>query len=266
MARVINMVKVGGSDDEWLAELIKDGTADVQIVIPDDLTYKEVMSGIDRCTSSLDKLGRIGNVLGVMLGRYMALVAKRPEIFRKAGYDSLLDFENAKIIDKIGHGTLWDYKKISEAFPTMPLREFQTIRKGNLLDASKVLEGKSESQVTEIVAKAKELPNKAFREWLVEESHTGKGELQGSSLLVSGNHAEIEELKGLLNDPRCRRFYCEDGGDPNKVRHIDQLLCALKESTTEWPPEEQLEIPPHAPDSEQPAGMSCGPADKGDGW
>lgn len=266
MAPPTNLLRITSNEDEFLYSLLKGSKEPLNFAIPEDMAYREVMTGISRCTSYLDKIGRMGNMLGAVLGRYMALVAKRPEIYQRAGYNDLLAFEQGEILDKIGHGTLWDYKRISEAFPTMPLKEFQSIRKNNLLDAAKVVEGKSEAQVTEIVQKAKELPNKAFREWLEEESHTGKGELQGASLLVSGNHAEIEELKSLLNDPRCRRFYCEDGWDPNKVRHIDQLLCALKESTTEWPPEEQLEIPPHAPDSEQPAGMLCGPADNGDGW
>lgn len=254
MPKVINMVKVGVTDDEWLADLIKGGKSNVGLVIPDDLTYGDVMTGIGRCTSSLDKLNRTGNVIGVMLGRYMALVSKRPEIFRKAGYDTLLAFEQAEILDKIGHGTLWDYKRIGEAFPQMPLKEFQAIRKGNLLDAAKVVAGKSEAQVTEIVEAAKALPNKEFKSWLEDHDHAGKGELDGASLLVAGSKAEIDRLKALLADPRCRKWACNDGGDPDKVRHIDQLLAAVEESSTEWPREEQMDMPPHASNHEEPNG------------
>lgn len=234
-----DIVKMSASENEFLAELLKERKTELNFAVPEDMTFKDVMSGIRLCASYLGKLERVGNMIGAVLGRYMALVAKSPEMFKKAGYPTLEAFEQGEILDKIGRTTLWDYKKISEAFPTMPLEEFRQIRKGNLLDAAKVIEGKSEKQVTEIVAKAKELPNKAFREWLEDESHTGKGDLDGASLLLTGTKAEIDEIKGMLGDRRCQRYFGE--------RHVDQVLGALKESTTQWPEEEQAEIPPHAP-------------------
>lgn len=234
-----DLVKLSANEDEFLAELLKERKTELAFAVPEDMTFKDVMSGIRLCASYLGKLERVGNMIGAVLGRYMALAAKSPEMYKKMGYPTLEALEQAEILDKIGRTTLWDYKKISEAFPTMPLEEFRNIRKGNLLDAAKVIEGKSETQVTEIVAKAKELPNKAFREWLEEESHAGRGELDGGSLLLTGTKAELDELKGLLADRRCQKYFGE--------RHIDQVLGALKESTTQWPEEEQPDIPPHGP-------------------
>lgn len=246
MAPPQELVKLSHAEDAFLAELIKGRKLSLEVSIPEDIEPDTAVRTVRSYCSMLKKLERAGNQVGLALGRIMDIASRNPEIYRHGGYKTLQEFEESEILDKIGRATLWDYKKISAAMPEQPLERLAKMPKGNLLDAAKVIEGKSPKQREEILSKAEELPNAPFREWLGKSAHADPSQLDGASYLLVGTKEQVDELKAHLEDPRFWAFTgCSE-------RHpLTGVLCAIAESQSEWPAEAEPDIPPPTPIHEE---------------
>lgn len=227
------LLKWSNNEDEFIRDILKDKQLTLDTVIPDEMDIREVLSGIKACVSVVGKLDRARDMVGPLLGRFMALVVKRPEIYEKAGFDSANDFEKAEILDKIGHSSLWEYKRIYEVLPALPMDQYVVVGKGKLLDIAKVCKTThaTEGQTKELLDKAVEpkMTREKFRTFLEGESGlASRGDLSGATYPLNGSAAQVTELREFLADARFVAFAESD-------QPITMLLRAIHESSTEWP-------------------------------
>lgn len=227
------LLKWSNNEDEFIRDILKDKQLTLDTVIPDEMDIREVLSGIKACVSVVGKLDRARDMVGPLLGRFMSLVAKRPEIYERAGYDSLDAFEKGEILEKIGHGTVWEYRKIYEAIPNLPMDQYAVIGKGKLSDIAEVCRTThaTEGQTRQLLEKAVEpnMTRKKFRTFLEGESGlASKGDLSGATYPLNGSAAQVTELREFLADARFVAFAESD-------QPITMLLRAIHESSTEWP-------------------------------
>ena len=223
------LVKLSSAEEDLASAILKQRKISISESVPEDIDARECLANIKSCTSALRKLNGATSLIGAYLGRHMAIMARRPEIFEAAGYTSLDEYEKAEILDKIGHGTVWNYKAVSEAFPSIELGRITKIRTGNLIRAAKVCKDASDSQKAKVLDKAEELPLKEFKVWIEEKSGlSGKGATSGASFPLMGSEEQISELKEFLADKRFRAFAETD-------QPVAMLLAAIKDSASDWP-------------------------------
>lgn len=233
MSGPTQLLKWSSNEDEFIRDILKDKQLTLEAVIPDEMDIREVLAGIKACVSVVGKLDRAKDRVGPLLGRFMSLVAKRPEIYEKAGYDSLDSFEKGEILEKIGHGTVWEYRKIYEAIPSLSMDQYAVIGKGKLLDIARVCRTTkaTDGQTQKLIEKATE-PNMTrdkFRTFLEEESGlVSKGDLSGATYILMGSASEVTELKEELADQRFDAF-------AESTQPIKKILRAIQESKSEWP-------------------------------
>ena len=232
-------------DDSFLTTIKKRRKKSLTETVPDDIDPREALANIKECVMYLGELGNATSAVGAILGRHMAIAAKRPEIYEAAGYDSLKAFEQAEIIDKVSHGSVWSYKAINEAFPDITIEQVLTTGSTNLLRAARVCKSidASPSQRKKILDKAGELNTAQFTVEM--EKITGKGSTTTDSFLLIGSSADLAMLKEDLADPHIE----EVTGATTPLGKILAALAMLK--AEELPPQANEEIQVGAPDVEE---------------
>lgn len=233
MSGPTQLLKWNSNEDEFIHDILKDRQLTLESVIPDDMEIREVLAGIHACVSVVSKLDRARDRIGPLLGRFMAVVVKRPEIYEKAGYDSATALEKAEILDKIGHSSLWEYKKIYEILPSLPMDQYAVIGKGKLVDIATACKASNatDKQKNKLLEKAVEpnMTREKLKTYLEQESGlVSKGDLSGATYPLNGSSAQITELREFLADERFISFAESD-------QPIAMLLRAIHESSTEWP-------------------------------
>src|SRR5580704_15118456 len=98
------------SSDDIIGEILKQGKKALSEAIPDDMETREVLAAVNRCASAIKVFGNATSIIGAYLGRHLAVVAARPEIYQAAGYDNLREYELCEVSGKVSHGALWNYK------------------------------------------------------------------------------------------------------------------------------------------------------------
>jgi hypothetical protein len=222
------LITLTASEEDLASVILKQRKISLSESVPQDIEPRECLANIKSCTSALKKLGGATRLIGAYLGQHMAIMAKRPEIYEAAGYSSLDAYEKAEILDKIGHGTVWNYKLIAERFPNLELGRISKIRTDNLLTAAKICKDASDSQKSKILDKAEELPVEEFREWVEQKSGlSGKGETTGATFPLMGSTAEITELKEWLADSGLIEWAGTD-------KPVGIILAAIQSATSEF--------------------------------
>jgi hypothetical protein len=219
------------ADDSFLAAVLKRKKRSLLETVPEDIEPREALANIKECVASLNKLGNTTSVIGAILGAHMALAAKRPEIYEAAGYPSLREFEKAEIVDKVSHGSAWNYKLVAEQFPQSSVEEVLQIGSTNMLRAARVCKSTdaSPAQKKKILEKAAELNTEKFKEWVEEKSGlSAPGETSTDSFQLIGSAAQITELKEHLAEPQFKEFAQSD-------TPIGMVLAAIQESKDLWP-------------------------------
>ena len=215
------------ADDSFLASVLRRKKRSLTETVPADIDPREALANIKECVSSLNKLGNATSVVGAILGAHMAIAAKRPEIYEAGGYDSLRAFEQGEIVDKVSHGSVWNYKLTAEQFPEMTVEQVLATGSTNLVRAARVCKssGASASQKKKILEKAAELPTAQFTEWIETKSGVSeKGGTTTDSFLLIGSSAEVLTLKEDLADPHIE----EVTGSTTPLGKILAALAMLK--------------------------------------
>lgn len=223
------------NNDVLIAEILKHGSEALSEAVPDDIAADLALANVSRCTNALGALGKATSLIGAWLGRHMAVIATRPDIYEAAGYTSANDYEKGEIIGKISHGALWTYRAIAVAFPQLAVDEVVSIGSTNLGRAALVCKriGANEKQREQILVEAAKRDTKAFKQYLEQESGLcSNGETSTASFEIIGSAAEIGEIKALLAD---EGLIAKVGlGSP---RAIDIILAALQSFSAEEVPE-----------------------------
>lgn len=223
------LVRLSASEESFVQSLLKGKKHSLAELVPEDIDAREALTNIRESTGALRKLGRATSVIGAYLGKVMAIVAKRPEIWEKAGYASFSEFESKEILDKIGRGTGWNYRSVAEAFPGLSLDEISSMKTTNLIRAAKVVKatGATESQKKKILENIN-MPVEEFTEWIENQSGlSSKGDTSTASITLIGSAAQVEELKAWLNDKGFREW----AGTENP---LGMVLAAIQEATTQF--------------------------------
>lgn len=232
------------ADDSFLASVLRRKKRSLTEAVPADIDPREALANIKECVSSLNRLGNATSVVGAILGAHMAVVAKRPEIYEAAGYESLKSFEQAEIISKVSHGSVYNYKAIHEAFPEITIQEVLDTGSTNLVRAARVVKSigdASPSQKRKILDKAAELDTGAFTDWLETKSGVaGKGDTTTDSFLLIGSSAQIAELKQWLADSGLTDWAGTD-------QPVEVVLRAIQAATAEFTSPAAEEIQTGAP-------------------
>ena len=231
-------------DDSFLASVLRKKKRSLLESVPDDIDPREALANIKECVGALNKLGNATSFVGAMLGAHMAVVAKRPEIYEAAGYDSLCAFEEGEIISKVSHGSVYNYKLIAEQFPETPVETVLEIGSTNMVKAAQLCKSiaASPAQKKAVLEKASELNTAGFKAHV--ETITGKGATTTESFPLIGPGDKIAELKEHLADPR----FIEFAGASSP---LEMILAAIEESSSVWPHEEEKPLQTGTP---------------GDGW
>jgi hypothetical protein len=224
-------------DDSLIARALKPAGKKRSLTetVPEDIEPREALANIKECVSNLNKLGNATSVVGAILGKHMAIMAKRPEIYEAAGYDSLKAFEQAEIVGKISHGSVFNYKLIAEQFPEMPVEQVLETGSTNLVRAARVCKSieASPAQKKKILEKATELNTQAFTEWIEKKSGVSEpGATTTDSYLLIGTSAQITELKEHLAEPQFKEFAQTDTA-------VGMVLAAIQESRDLWPKDQK---------------------------
>ena len=215
-------------DDSFIATVMRRKKRSLTEAVPEDIEPREALANIKECVSSLNKLGNATSVVGAILGQHMAIMARRPEIYEAAGYASLREFEQAEIVDKISHGSVWNFKTIAETFPEEPVERILEIGSTNLVKAARVCKSieASPSQKKKILEKAAELNTAQFTHWVEQRSGvSAPGETSTDNFLLIGSSAQIAQLKEALAD----QGFVEWAGTNQP---IGMLLAAIQEATS----------------------------------
>ncbi len=219
-------------DDSFLASVLRRKKRSLTETVPPDIDPREALANIKECVTSLNKLGNATSVVGAILGAHMAVVAKRPEIYEAAGYDSLTAFEKAEIIDKVSHGSVYNYKLIAEVFPDTPIEEVLQIGSTNMVRAARTCNSieASPAQKKKILEKAAEMNTAVFKEDMEKLLGGGKGSTDTDSLTLIGPANEIADLKEDFAEPRFHEF-------AGSTTPLGMVRAAVDESKSIWPKE-----------------------------
>ncbi len=230
MKKVLDLERLSGSENEFIARILKGGRESVAAVVPDDMEPREVLAAIRSCVSADVELESIRGRIAPVLGRLMALLAGNPEILEKSGYTTIKEFEEAELIQKgISHGTLWASKAVYTVFPALSLDQYGKIGTVNLGNAARALKGKdaSPAQKQRVLKEAEERTGEGFKQYLVESGLVTQGELAGASFVLTGNKDQMEEFESYLANP----FLQEAAGSHHALTLV---LACMRESSSEW--------------------------------
>lgn len=226
-------------DNSYLASTLRHPKWSLAKAVPDDLAPHQALANIRELVGGLNRVGNVASTIGVLLGAHLALCRKRPEIYESA-YASLAEFEKAEIIDKISHGSVWNWKRVSETFPDATVGQLLEAGSTNLLRGAKALPpDASPKQREEFLEKAAELNTAQYTAWVESSGLSAPGETTTSSFTIIGNTSEIVELKEKLAEEHLMQLAEHLLGNR---RSISVILAALAAFTAEEvPPEEQHE-------------------------
>jgi hypothetical protein len=205
--------------------------------VPEDIDPREALANIKALVGGIKRAGGVLNTMGALLGAHMAVAAKRPEIYEKAGYKSLREFEKAEIIDKVSHGSVWNYKGIAEAFPEATIEQVLQTGSTNLIKAVRAVKSikASPAQSRKIFDKAGEMNTTDFAGWLQKSTGVSSGDTSLASFELIGPANEIADLKEDFAEPRFQEF-------AGCTTPLGMVRAAVDESKDLWPKNEALQV------------------------
>ena len=218
-------------DTELLALLEDKHNRSIEVIIPEDSDPKKVVRWSKAVASMLDKEdGKIA-VLLCAAGRLHALARDNAEILKAAGVETIKQFEDEVLRCHNHRATLYKFSSAYKALPGLTPDDAQAIGTTNLVRASKVAEGLSDTQRKELIQQAKK-PVSEFKVYVEETS--GLSEKGGTSIAtftLMGTAAEVAELREWLAD---KRFIAAASSNAPMI----MVLSAIQSWSAEWPPEE----------------------------
>lgn len=218
-------------DTELLALLGDKHNRSIEIIIPDDLDPKKVVKWSRATASLLDQEDAKVSILLCAAGRLHFLARTNPEVLKAAKVETIKQFEDEVLKCRNHRATVYKFSTAYKALPGLTPDDAAAIGTTNLVVASKVAEGLSESQRKELIQQAKK-PVSEFKVYVEETSGLSeKGATTMASFTLLGTAAEVSELKEWLCD---KRFI--EAASSNAPMMM--VLSAIQSWSAEWPAEQ----------------------------
>lgn len=233
-----------------LCEIDKGIDGNAELTIPDDATPKQLLTLILGFTEILSRGDKRKDAVIPLMGKALWMVRDSREFLDECGYTKIGDFMEAVVLPRVGRSTAYAVSVIWKTFPDLPNTDAVSIGHQTLITAAKVVgEHPHPGYVEKVLAIARSSEsNKDFKKKLAEAGNIVEGSMDTARITISGPVPDINDLREHLSDPRFQRWALEGqlGREDFKDAHL-MILAAIEHSISEWPEEEQPDIPPHGP-------------------
>lgn len=219
------VVTLSNPERKVLAALLNDEATPLE-VIPADATAAELMANLSICSTVLGRIEKASGKLKALIGRYLAVIRQSPHIYRERGYDSFEKFVNAEVVEKLGlsRSSLWEAKKIAEAFPGLQMSDYEEIGTTKLILASKITSSDQPGH-QKVLNKAKDMTVEEFRKYTMDAS--GGHDDSKASVVLTGGRSDIQTIERFIGNDKMK-LYLEVESSARMV------AMAITESGTTW--------------------------------